>query len=89
MGVHDLKLEFNICDPFGFKQLGVTDERGQNANLVRRIDLCADCHCQKRVATRCLSLHFATDFIGVGFRKNPAISSLYRQHPTQNPEQPR
>jgi IS4 transposase len=30
MGVHDLKLEFNICDPFGFKQLGVTDERGQN-----------------------------------------------------------
>jgi hypothetical protein len=29
MGVHDLKLEFNICDPFGFKQLGVTDERAQ------------------------------------------------------------
>ncbi len=57
-------------------------KRRQDAHLVRRVDQCADRYCQERVATRCLALHFATDFIGVRFRKNPAISSLCRQHPT-------
>jgi hypothetical protein len=57
-------------------------ERRQNTNLVRRIDLCADCYCQKGASTQRLSRHFATDSIGVRFRKNPAISSLCRQHPT-------
>lgn len=30
MNIHDFKLEFDICDPFDFKQSGVIDKCGQN-----------------------------------------------------------
>ena len=54
-------------------------ERGEDAGLVRRRHLRADFHCQKGAAIGCLALHFATDFIGVCFRENTAITSLSRQ----------
>lgn len=58
------------------RQQGKCDE---NANLVRCRCLRADCHYQKGASTWCLSLFFATDFIGVCFWESPAISSLRRQ----------
>ena len=42
-------------------------ERRQDANLVRRIDLRADCHRQEGASFGGLALHIATDFVGVGF----------------------
>ncbi len=42
-------------------------ERGQDANLVRRVHLRVDRYRQKRTSSQCLALHFATDFIGVCF----------------------
>lgn len=35
MGVQDLNLRINICDPFGFDESGVTHERGQDAVCAR------------------------------------------------------
>jgi hypothetical protein len=46
-------------------------ERRQDANLVRRVDLRADCYRQERASFAGLALHIATDFVGVGFRENP------------------
>ena len=47
-------------------------KRGEDADLVRRTHLRAHCYRQKRTATPYLALHFATDFIGVYIRENPA-----------------
>ena len=49
------------------KVFGHQRERSQDANLVRRGHLRADCHCQEGVAIEGLALHFSTDFVGVGF----------------------
>ena len=51
-------------------------ERGEDANLVRRVHLRADRHRQKGASPRCLALHFATDFVGLGFRENPDFMRL-------------
>ena len=45
-------------------------ERGEDANLVRRHHLCADCYRQKGASPRCLALHFATDLVGLDFGEN-------------------
>jgi hypothetical protein len=39
-------------------------ERGEDANLDRRLRLCAGGYHQNRIGAQCLALHFSTDFIG-------------------------
>jgi Domain of unknown function (DUF4372)/Transposase DDE domain len=57
-------------------------ERGEDANLVRGVYLCADRHRQKGIALECFTLHFATDSIGLGIRENPDFMRLAdRCHP--------
>src|ERR1039457_170640 len=45
-------------------------ERCKDANLVRRIDLRADCHRQEGAPPRCLALHMSTDPFGLHLREN-------------------
>jgi len=42
-------------------------ERGEDANLVRRVDLRVDCYHQKETSPGCLALHLPTDFVGLNF----------------------
>ena len=51
-------------------------ERGEDANLVRRLHLRADCHRQKGASPQCLALLFVTDIVGVSFRENPYFMRL-------------
>ncbi len=51
-------------------------ERGEDANLVRRVHLRAHRHRQEGASTQCLALHLATDFVGLGFRENPDFMRL-------------
>ena len=51
-------------------------ERGEDANLVRRVHLRVDRHRQKRTSPQCLALHFATDFVGLNIRENPDFMRL-------------
>jgi hypothetical protein len=53
---------------FGHKR-----KRGEDANLMRRFHLRADCHRQKGAPPQCLSLHFITDMVSLIFEK-PIIS---------------
>ena len=55
-------------------------ERGEDANLVRRLHLRADCHRQKGASPQCLALHFVTDIVGVGSRENPCFTGLTARH---------
>ena len=72
--------------------LGNERERGEDANLVRRLHLRADRHRQKGASTQCLSLHFVTDIVGLCFRENPyfmRLAARYQRthlhsHPTTN-----
>ena len=45
-------------------------ERGEDANLVRRLHIRAHRHRQKGASTRCLALHVATDSFGLRVREN-------------------
>ena len=49
---------------------GQQRERSKDANLVCRIHLCAHCHHQKGTSIERLSLHFATDLVGLDIRQN-------------------
>ncbi len=51
-------------------------ERGEDANLVRRVHLRADRHRQERASPQCLALHLSTDLVGLGVRENPAFMRL-------------
>ena len=51
-------------------------ECGEDANLVRRIDLCAHRHRQEGTSTRCLAIHAITDSLGLGFRESRAFMRL-------------
>ena len=51
-------------------------ERGEDANLVRRIHLCAHCHRQERTSTKCLAIHIAADSFGLGVRENTDLFRL-------------
>ena len=51
-------------------------ERGEDANLVRRIHLCAHCHRQEGASTQCLAIHIAADSFGLGIRKNTDLFRL-------------
>ena len=55
-------------------------ERGEDANLVRRIHLRVDCHRQEGASPERLALHFVTDIVGVGFRENPYFMRLAARH---------
>ena len=55
---------------------GHQSERGEGANLVRRVHLRADRHRQEGASTQCLALHIATDSFSVGFRENPDFMRL-------------
>ena len=57
-------------------------ERGEDANLVRRVHLCPHRNRQEGASTRCLTLHFVTDSLGQRFRENPFKqgNSRYRRH---------
>ena len=44
---------------------GHSRERGEDANLVCRVYLCADRHHQKGTSTGCLALHLSTDFVSL------------------------
>ena len=46
-------------------------ERGEDANLVRRVHLRAYRNHQKGASTQCLSLHNVTDIVGLDFREKP------------------
>jgi transposase len=56
-------------------------ERGEDANLVRRLHLRADRHRQKGASPRCLALYFATDSVGLGFRENRDFMRLAARWP--------
>ena len=45
-------------------------ERGEDANLVRRVHLRVDRHRQEGASTECLALHMSTDLVGVRIREN-------------------
>jgi hypothetical protein len=51
-------------------------ERGEDANLVRRLHLRAHRYRQEGTATRRPALHFATDSFRLGFREKPAFMRL-------------
>ena len=51
-------------------------ERGEDANLVRRVHICAHRHRQEEASPGCLALHIATDSFGLGFRENPHFMRL-------------
>ena len=51
-------------------------ERGEDANLVRRVHLRADSHRQKGAPPQCLALNFVTDIVGLSFRENPYFMRL-------------
>jgi hypothetical protein len=55
---------------------GQQSERGQDANLVRRVHLRDHRHCLKRTSIECLALHFVTDLIGLGIQKTEVFSAL-------------
>ena len=57
-------------------------ERREDADLVRRLHLRADCHRQEGIATRCLALYFATDSFGLRFREERAGKRLAAQFRT-------
>ncbi len=59
---------------FAYQEIpGHQRERGEDANLVRRVHLRAHCHRQEEASTRCLAIYVATDSFRLGFRENPAV----------------
>ena len=61
---------------------GYEPERREDANLVRRVHLCADRHRQKGASSPCLALHFVTDFVGLNFRENAFNAGFSRPDST-------
>jgi hypothetical protein len=55
-------------------------ERGEDANLVRRVHLRVDRHRQKGASSQCLALHFVTDIVGLDFRENRYFMRLAAGH---------
>ena len=56
--------------------LGHRRERGEDADLVRRVHVRADCHRQERTSPRCLALHMSTDLVGLSLRENRGFMRL-------------
>ena len=51
-------------------------ERGEDADLVRRIQLRAHCHRQEGASSRCFALHMSTDLVGLRLRENRGFLRL-------------
>lgn len=53
-------------------------EQGQNVNLVRRVHLRADCHCDEGTSTQHLAVHMAAYLVDQNIRQNHDLKLGHR-----------